>query len=110
MEWYYLAVLGLSLAYDQRRVLVVENKTQAYLGPYPDLFSFLARFCGGAVIAMLIAGFFVGRWWWPLVAMALGTFTNLYGRIAIPDDWRWLASFTAAAVGIGGSVVVVLSF
>lgn len=107
MQWYFLAIIGLALAFDQRRVLVIENKHNVNMGPSPDLFSFVARLCGGACIAMLIAGFFIGRWYWPLAAMAIGTFTNLYGRLAVPDDWRWLASFTGALIGISASAIVV---
>jgi len=107
LSWYLLSVLAFALAYDERRVLVTSGNPSPPLGPYPILFNSAAWLGGIACIALLIAGFFIGPWWGPLVAMAVGTGSNLYGRVAIPDNWRWLATFAATGVGIGAGVMVI---
>jgi hypothetical protein len=105
LEWYVLAIIGFSLGFDQHRTVLTSGIAFPSFGLTPVLFDASAWVGGMSAIAMLIAGFFFGSWWWPFLAMAIGTGTNYCGRTVIPKEFRWAVSMAGTLIGIGATIV-----
>jgi hypothetical protein len=105
LEWYVLAVIGFALGFDQHRTVLTAGVPYPSFGLTPVLFDAAAWLGGMATLAMLIAGFFFGAWWWPLLAMAIGTGTNYCGRVVMPMEYRWTVSIAGTLLGLGATIV-----
>ena len=105
LEWYVLAVIGFALSFDQHRTVLTAGVPYPSFGLTPVLFDAAAWVGGIATLAMLIAGFFLGAWWWPFLTMVVGTGTNYCGRIVMPMEYRWAVSIASTLMGLGATIV-----
>jgi len=108
LDLYLLAVIGFALGFDQHRSLILEGahlKDGSFKASLTDAFAWTG---GIATIIMLIFGFFVGLWWWPLLAMAIGTGVNYAGRKSVPLEQRWIVTIGATLTGAAATAVFFL--
>ncbi|MGY8999058.1 MAG: hypothetical protein ACKVIK_03985 [Rhodospirillales bacterium] len=105
LEWYILAVIGFALGFDQHRTILNSDVPYPTFGLTPVLFDASAWVGGIATLAMLVAGAVFGSWWWPFLAMLIGTGTNYCGRIVIPMELRWAVSMAGTLLGIGATII-----
>ncbi len=105
LEWYILSVIGFAVAFDQHRTMMQANHAAPASGLIPIAVDAAAWIGGMATLGLLIAGFFIGAWWWPFLAMAVGTVVNYTGRQVVALDIRWLSCLVTAAVGLGAGFV-----
>jgi hypothetical protein len=108
LEWYVIAVIGFSLAFDQHRTLITSQAAFPSIRLIHILFDLSAWFGGIATLLILLLGFFIGTWWWPLCAMGFGTAVNYCGRLVVPLKYRWMTSLASILVGIG-SIIILLT-
>ena len=106
MEIYVLAVAGFALAFDQHRTVLLNNHPYPNLPFTPFLFDIAAWIGGLAVLFLLIGGLFLGVWWWPLLAMIIGTATNFVGRNVVPISFRWITSIGATLFGFAATLIL----
>ena len=104
LETYVLAVAGFALGFDQHRTVLLNNHPYPNLPFTPFLFDTAAWIGGLAVLCMLIGGLFLGVWWWPLLAMIIGTGTNFMGRKAVPMGFRWISSIGGTLFGFAATL------
>ena len=100
-----LAVIGFALGFDQHRSVLLANSPQPGTGLIPVVFDAAAWLGGVGTLAMLVAGFFFGRWWWPFLAMAVGTGVNIVGRTVVPLELRWISAISATFLGFVATTV-----
>ena len=105
LEWYVLSVVGFALGFDQHRSVLIAKYPYPAIGLMPVIFDAAAWLGGVGTLAMLIAGFFFGSWWWPLLAMAVGTGVNFVGRTVMPMELRWVSSISATLLGFIATVI-----
>ena len=105
LEWYVLSVIGFALGFDQHRSVLVSGASYPSYGFTPVLFEASAWVGGMATLIMLLAGSFFGTWWWPLLAMAIGTVTNYTGRQVIPIEYRYIVSMIGTFFGFGSVII-----
>ena len=108
MGWYILAVAGFALGFDQHRHSLLNAAPRLDPPHLQIVFDITAWISGVACLGWLVAGFFIGTWWLPFAAMAIGTATNFYGRTAIPLGGALLGSIGGAAAGVVGGAAVFL--
>lgn len=106
LEWYILAVISFALSFDQHRSMMMANARIQGPGLLPLAIDASAWIGGIATIGLLIAGFFIGAWWWPLLAMAMGTGVNYMGRLVMPMDFRWISSLGGVLIGSTATAIV----
>ena len=92
VEWYILSVVGFAFGFDQHRTVLLANYPYPTFGMTSFLFDTTAWVGGLATLCLLTIGLFFYMWWWPLLAMVMGTGTNYLGRRIIPMEFRWLSS------------------
>jgi len=101
LEWYILGVIGFALGFDQHRSIIISKSTNPSFGNTGVLFDVTAWIGGMATLLMLPAGFFYGAWWWPLLAMIIGTITNYAGRNVVTLEYRFIVSVFGVLIGFG---------
>jgi len=109
LELYLLAVIGFALGFDQHRSLIIEDARLKDGSLKAGIIDAFAWTDGIATIIILILGFFVGLWWWPLLAMAIGTGVNYAGRKSVPLEYRWVVTIGATLVGAAATAVFFLA-
>lgn len=105
LEWYVLAVIGFALGFDQHRSVLLANFPHPGTGLIPVIFDAAAWLGGVGTLAMLVAGFFFGSWWWPFLAMVVGTVVNIVGRTVVPLELRWISGISATFLGFAATAV-----
>jgi hypothetical protein len=108
LELYLLAVIGFALGFDQHRSLIIEDARLKDGSLKAGIIDAFAWTDGIATIIILILGFFVGLWWWPLLAMAIGTGVNYAGRKSVPLEYRWIVTIGATLTGAAATAVFFL--
>ena len=107
LEWYLLSVIGFAFGFDQHRTVLLANHPYPTLVMTPFLFDTAAWVGGVATLCMLIGGLFFSVWWWPLLAMIIGTGTNYLGRRVMPMEFRWFSSMGGTLVGLAATLILV---
>jgi hypothetical protein len=105
LEWYVLALICFSLAFDQHRTMLT---SQTYFPSVKSIHALcdLSAWLGGtATLLILIMGFFIGAWWWPFLAMIFGTAVNYCGRLVIPMKYRWITSIASTPAGFSAITI-----
>ena len=107
VEWYILSVVGFAFGFDQHRTVLLADYPYPKLGMIPFLFDTVAWVGGVATLCMLASGLFFYVWWWPPLAMIVGTGTNYLGRRIMPMEFRWLSSICGTLFGIAATLILV---
>ena len=103
---YLVAVAALAVSFDQFRVANASVGTRPDVGITPLLFQLSGVIGGFGSTAMLIAGFFLGKWWWPLVAIVIAVVASLVFRASVAKWLLWFFAIAGSVVGIVCSVVL----
>jgi len=105
LEWYILGVIGFALGFDQHRSIIISTGKSNSSDSTSVLFDLTAWIGGISTIFVLLAGFYFGKWWWPILAMAIGTFINYTGRNVIPLEYRFIVSLSGVFLGFGSTII-----
>ena len=105
LEWYVLAVIFYALSFDQHRSVLLAKVPRSSKTLISVLFDISAWIGGIATLVILTYGFFIETWWWPLIAMVMGTVANYCGRRVIPLDHRWVISITSTCCGSIATII-----
>lgn len=105
LEWYVLAVISFSFAFDQHRTVLTSQASFPTIKLIYTLFNISAWLGGMATLCTLILGFFIGSWWWPFLAMIFGTVVNYSGRLVTPMKYRWATTIASMLVGFSAITI-----
>jgi hypothetical protein len=103
---YVFALTALGVAGDQYRMASQRIGTQPLGGPAALMFELAGLIGGLGWLIMMVAGFFVGRWWWPLAGLGIGVVLNIIARSSISPGSRSVAAMIFAPLGLAIAVAV----
>lgn len=108
LGWYIVTVVGFSFGFDQHRRVLLSDEPRTESRQFQALFDICAWISGIACLVVVIAGFFVGPWWWPFAAMAVGFAINLASRMVVPLVYAALGTLLGLIFGVSGALRVFL--
>ena len=99
MILYLASLVSLLIAGDQYRIADSSFGTRPDVGVTPLLFQLAGLTAGLGGIAMIIAGFFVLKWWAPIVGAAIAVAVMVILRFIVARHMSWLVAVIMAIIG-----------
>jgi len=100
---YIISVVFFGLSFDQSKIVNSRAGCKPDVGILPLLFDLSNIISTFGILAMLVAGFIIGQWWWVLIALICTWIVITFSR-SINPALGFIPTILGAIIGVASSV------